>query len=188
MGRRDDGGDEENAGDSFPKINIVPEGMTYEQYVETLDISFAEISARENFLDAVASGTDPDLAGIEVGWTPRKTRQVMADKDFAELVSLAQNALDLRISRVVAKKALGGHEWAVKLWLFNRRPDLFKDVRHIEVKHGVEVPAHVIAATRDAVRDGVLAAIGAGRLQELQPPADVEDIMDAEVISDELTD
>jgi hypothetical protein len=182
MGRRDDGGDEENAGDEFPKFNIVPEGLTYEQYVESLDISFAEISARENFLDAVASGTDPDLAGIEVGWTPRKTRQVMADKDFAELVSLAQNALDLRISRVVARKALGGHEWAVKLWLFNRRPDLFKDVRHIEVKHGVEVPAHVIAATRDAVREGVREAILAGNVAQLQPY-----IEDAEVISDEIT-
>jgi hypothetical protein len=183
MGRRDDDGDED-AGDSFPKINIVPEGMTYEQYVETLDISFSEISARENFLDAIAGGTDPDLAGIEVGWTPRKTRQVMADKDFAELVSLAQNALDLRISRVVARKALGGHEWAVKLWLFNRRPDLFKDVRHIEVKHGVEVPAHVIAATRDAVREGVREAILAGNVAQLQPYIEIED---AEVISDEIT-
>lgn len=183
--RRDDDDDDEVIGDGFPGFSVTPEGMTPEQYAESLDVSWAEITAREKFLDAVADGTDPDLAGIEVGWTPYKTRQVMADKGFAELVSLAKNALDLRISRVVAKKALAGHEWAVKLWLFNQRPDLFKDVRHIEVKHGVEVPAHVIAATRDAVRDGVLAAIGGGRLAELQPPAD---IIDAEVISDELTD
>jgi len=185
MGRKRDDGEEENADDGFPGFSVVPEGMTPEQYAETLDVSWAEITARENFLDAVASGTDPDLAGIEVGWTPYKTKQVMSDKGFAELVALAQNAMDLRVSRVVASKALAGHEWAVKLWMFNKRPDLFKDVRHIEVKHAMEVPAHVVAATRDAVRDGVLAAIGAGRLGEIQPPAD---IIDAEVISDELTD
>lgn len=183
MARRDDDG-EEVIGDGFPGIPMLPEGVDAEQFCASLDISYAEMDARQKFLDAVAGGTDPDLAGIEVGWTPFKTRQVMADRGFAELVSLAQNVMDLRVARVIGHKALAGHEWAVKLWVFNRRPDLFKDVRHIEVKHGVEVPAHVIAATRDAVRDGVLAAIGAGRIGELQPPPDIED---AEVIYDELT-
>lgn len=173
MGKINDNGEEDEV--SYPSVPLLPEGVSEEEFCAALDISFAEMQRRQAFIDAVATGTDPVLAGIEMGWTIRKTNIVI--KEMAELIEVAQNVMDLRVSAVIADRALNGHEWAVKLWIFNRRPDLFKDVRHIEHRHTNEMQPHVISATVAAVREVVTAAIGSGRVAELQPP-----ILDAEVI------
>lgn len=159
----------------YPSISIIPEGVTEEEFCAALDISYAELAKRQAFIDAVATGTDPTLAGIEMGWSLRKTKQVIGE--MGELIDLAQNVLDLRVSAVIADRALNGHEWAVKLWMFNRRPDLFKDVRHITHTHTDALQPHVIAATIDAVKEVTREALQGGRLRELQPA-----VIDAEVI------
>lgn len=173
MGRHEE--DDGDVGRYYPSIPMLPDGVSLEDFAAALDITYDEMLQRQQFIDAIALGTDPLLAGLEVGWSLTKAKRIAVE--MREIVDMAQNVVDLRISRVVAELALDGHEWAVKLWLFNRRPDLFKDVRHIEVKHGIELPAHVIAETREQVRERVREVIMAGGVAELQQP-----IIDAEVI------
>lgn len=158
----------------YPSVPIIPEDMTEEEFCATLDISYAELAKRQAFIDAVATGTDPLLAGIEMGWSIYKAKQVIAE--MGDLIDLAQNVVDLRVSAVIADRALQGHEWAVKLWMFNRRPDLFRDVRHIQHTHTDALQPHVIAATIDAVKEVTREALTGGRLRELQPVIEVGEV------------
>jgi hypothetical protein len=144
------------------------------------DALFKDMMEREAFLNAVARGTPVLLAGIEVGWTPARVRKVMSDKEFASLVNEAHLVLDARIEQVIFLKARAGVEWAVKLVVFNRMKDRWKDVRHIDVTHTLDVAPHVIAAAREESRLAVRELARGGGIAELQ-----RSIIEADEVPDE---
>lgn len=151
------------------EIQIHPDHLTEDEFAELCGVSIAELRERKRFIEEISLGTDPLLAGLGCGWSISKSKRIAAE--MHELVLAAQNIGDLRIAQVVVDLAHRGVEWAVKLYLYNRRPDLYKDVRHLEVKHSNELPAHVLQATRDEVRAAVEATIRRGGVAELQRPA-----------------
>lgn len=150
---------------------------TDEELAEAFGVTIAEMRERQRFIEKIGVGVDPLLAGLEVGWSIMKTRRITAE--MRELVDAARNIGELRIGQVVIDLAHRGVEWAVKLVMFNRRPDLYKDVRHIEVKHSDAQPAHVLRALREEMRAVVVEAARSGAVAQLQAP-----IIDAEVIED----
>lgn len=140
-----------------------------------------DIEERQSFLEKVADGTDPILAGYELEWSPAKTKKALADPDFAALVNEMRLIPGLKVSKVIYEKALGGSEWACKMVAYNDMPERWKDVRHIEVRNTHDLPPHLQELARETVRDAVLATIGAGNVRELQPAPD-DDIVDAEIV------
>lgn len=136
---------------------------------------------REMFLDLVKDGTPLEIAAYEVGWTPRKFERIMDDDAFAELVTQHETLRDAAVEMAVYKKATAGQQWAAQLWLYNRRPDRWKDQRSLKVETNGELAPHIIAATAAAVRDGVLALVRGGNVGQLQAGTE---IIDAEVIQD----
>lgn len=157
----------------FPEAD--PDDESYDPAV------FRDMTEREQFLNGVARGTPPLLAGIEVGWTPARYRKVMADKEFAALVNDAHLVLDARVENVILQKALAGVEWAVKLYAFNRMKHEWKDVRHIDVTHTLDMPQHVIAAAREEARLAISeVARTAGGVAELQRAFIEADLVDDE--------
>lgn len=118
---------------------------------------FDDIVERELFIDLVAKGTPPDLAGIEVGWTPRRTKLNMADPDFRELIRMAQDrsldSVELALFELATKgKNLG----AMQMVLYNKRPEQWRDVRRIEVNNTHELSPTGIAAAVAAAKQLML--------------------------------
>lgn len=140
---------------------------------------FQDLAERERFLNLIAAGTHPTLAGIEVGWSPGRTRRVLADQDFAALAAEAATVLDARVEQVIVTSALRGREWAVKLYAFNRMSANWRDVRHIDVRHAVEFSPHLIRATTEVARE-TLRALTPGAIAELQ-----ESFIEADEVDDD---
>ena len=153
-------------------ITIHPDEMSEADFAAACGLSIEELRQRQRFIEAIGLGTAPTLAGLEVGWSLKKTARIVAEMD--DLIKAAQNVADLRIGQVVIDLAHRGVQWAVQMYLYNRRPDQWKDVRHLEVKHTDTLPAHVLQATRDEVRALVEATIGRGGVAELQRAAAIE--------------
>lgn len=131
---------------------------------------------RELFLMAVAAGTPPDLAGIEVSWTPRRTRLNLADPDFAEMVRMAQDRSLDSIELALYKLATEGKNLgAMQMILYNKRPVEWKDVRRIEVNQHTTISIGAVAATIEAAK-ALMREVGPAALQ----PGGALDIIDAE--------
>lgn len=144
------------------------------------DKEFQDLAERERFLNLVAAGTPAVLAGIEVGWSPGKTRRILADRDFGDLVAEAATVLDARVERVIVALALAGREWAVKLYAFNRMNERWRDVRHIDVHHTHEFDAHVMRATAEIARE-TLRQLTPAAVAELQRTfIDVDEVEDGD--------
>lgn len=118
-----------------------------------VDATFDDMTSRQAFLDKVAAGTTPFNAGIEVGWTPAATKKNVADPEFAELISYAQQMADGNIEKKLHDIALKGNLGAIQMWLFNRRPEMWKDVKRIEVNQNVNVQLGVVHSVKEAAHE-----------------------------------
>ena len=99
----------------------------------TDDQMFADIAEKETFLDRVANGCPPLLAGHELRWSPKKTKEVMNDPEFADLVNAAiERGLDA-VEATLMRKAQEGNMAAITMVLFNRRADRWRDVKRIDI-------------------------------------------------------
>lgn len=135
---------------------------------------FDEMVAKERFIELVANGTAPVNAGIIVGWNPKTTRKWMRDVEFAEIVQGARDRANGSIEEALYQRALAGNVAAMQMWLFNRSPDEWRDVKRIEIRseHRVEI------AQVESVKAGVLELLreqGATAIQAL-PAAEVIDV------------
>lgn len=146
----------------------------------------SELLEREEFLSLVQGGAPAEIAAYTVGWTPRKLESVLANDGFMQLFEAAVSMRDLAIEEVLYTKAKSGLEWAVKLWLFNRTPERWKDAKTVKVEgNGGELSPALIQATVDSVRTGILDALrDPGAVAAMQRPALGMPIIDAEVIED----
>lgn len=130
------------------------------------DEEFEGITEHLAFLEKVAAGTSEFNAGIEVGWSPAEIRRKCAEPEFRELINFACTQADGNIEKTLYETARRGNIAAMQMWLFNRRPDKWKDVKRIEVRNDVTVSL----ATVGAVKAGAIELLrehGAGALQQL---------------------
>lgn len=105
------------------------------------------------FLELIRSGVGPLNAGLEVGWSPAKTRRMLKQPDFAELVSDANDQLDENIQGALARAAQNGNMTAIQMWLYNRRPEEWRDVKRIEVHNQTEISIGVVASVKQAAAE-----------------------------------
>lgn len=141
------------------------------------NVLFDDMVARETFVELVAAGVSPINAGIEVGWTPRQTKANLADPEFQELVDFAEQRLIGSMEQTLVAVAQRGNVAALTLFLFNRAPDRWRDVKRIEVKADIKVTQGMV----EAVKTGALELLrehGVGALQALE----AGDIEDAEIV------
>jgi hypothetical protein len=145
---------------------------------------FNDIVERDLFVELIADGVPEINAGYEVGWTPTQTKRNLADPMFREIVTAARDRADGTIEAALFKLAKNGNLGAMQMWLYNRKPADWKDVRRIEVRQDTTINLAVVHSTKQAVLE-MLATHGPGALQPTyDPPAIEAPIIDAEVIDD----
>lgn len=138
---------------------------------------FDRMAAKEEFIDLVARGASPVNAGVQVGWSPQHTRKMLKDEEFADLVMGSVERANGSIEEALYARAMLGNVTAMQMWLFNRAPDRWRDVRRIEVHADHRVEVRQVASTKTAVLE-LLREHGAGVMQALEAGT----IYDAEVV------
>jgi len=149
------------------------------------DQLFDDIVERELFIELVADGCTEINAGLEVGWTPARTRRNLADPDFAALVDAARDRADGTIERALFHLAKGRNLGAIQMWLYNRSPERWRDVKRLEVKNETNVNVALVAATKEAIL-ATLRDHGPAALQ--QNPQALTIGLDDDVIEGEIVD
>lgn len=125
---------------------------------------FDDMARRTSFLELVAVGTPELNAGIEVGWTPRQTRRNCQDPAFRELIDFAREQADGDIEHTLHELAKNGSLGAIQMWLFNRQPGRWKDVKRIEVRNEHAVQISVV----NSVKQGALELLDEQGVERLQ--------------------
>lgn len=138
---------------------------------------FDDIIEREMFVELLAGGVCSVNAGIQVGWTPSQTKRNLSDPGFKELVEAALERADGSIEEALYAIAKRGNLGAIQMWLLNRQPDRWRDVKRIEIKNDVTVSVGMIEAVKRGALD-LLREQGVMAMQAL----DSGEIIDAEVI------
>lgn len=137
---------------------------------------FDELIGRELYVELVASGVAPINAAIQVGWTPRQLKKELSDPDFKELADAAAERLIGSVEETLVAVARRGNVAAITLFLFNRAPDRWRDVKRIEIKNDVTVSLGMVASVKQGALE-LLREQGVGAIQSLESP-----IIDAEII------
>lgn len=137
-----------------------------------------EVRTSRRFLELVADGVGIVSAGIEVGWSPAKTKRMVKEPEFAELVGFAQDQTIESVEKAVVDAAKKGNVRAAQFFLLNRAPDRWRDVKHIQVDQNTQLDVGVIVG----VKEGVLEALRAGGIKSLQPAREVieTDVVDGD--------
>ena len=138
--------------------------------------TFDELMGRELFVELVAGGVAPINAGIQVGWTPRQLKRELADRDFKELVDAASERLIGSVEETLVAVAKRGNVAAITLFLFNRAPDRWRDVKRIEIKNDLTVSLGMVASVKQGALE-LLRENGVEAIQSLGQP-----IIDAEIV------
>lgn len=127
---------------------------------------FTEMTAKDVFIDLVAQGVPAVNAGIQVSWSPARTKAMLRDPEFADIVAGALSRANASIEEALYAKALAGNVSAMQMWLFNREPDRWRDVKRIEVRSDTRVSITAV----ESVKAGVLELLreqGVGAMQAL---------------------
>jgi hypothetical protein len=127
---------------------------------------FDDMVEIEQFIELVANGIHPVNAGIHVGWSPMKTKSKLSDPDFADMVSGACDRANATIEEALYAKAAAGNVSAIQMWLFNREPDRWRDVKRIEVRSEHKIEIGVVESVKVGVLD-LLRSEGVGAMQAL---------------------
>lgn len=143
--------------------------------------TFDEMMARETFVELVAGGISPINAGIEVGWTPRQMRAKMKDNDFRELVEDAQQRLLGTVEETLVAVAKRGNVAAITLFLFNRAPDRWRDVKRIEIKNDLTISMGMVASVKQGALE-LLREQGVEAMQAINAPVEEDDVIEAEIV------
>lgn len=117
------------------------------------DTQLRDMEECTRFLELVRIGVGPLNAGLEVGWSPAKTRRMMKQPEFADLVADANDQLDENIQAALARAAQNGNMTAIQMWLYNRKPDEWRDVKRIEVHNQTEISIGVVASVKQAAAE-----------------------------------
>ncbi len=137
---------------------------------------FDEMASRERFIELVAMGVSPVNAGIEVNWSPMQTKRKMKEPEFADIIQGALERANASVEEALYARALAGNVSAMQMWLFNREPDRWRDVKRIEVRSDHRVSIGMVESTKTAVLE-LLRENGVGAMQALEAG-----IIDAEIV------
>lgn len=132
------------------------------------------------FLELIRSGAGPLNAGVEVGWSPAKVRRLQADPSMVELIDIARDRQLESIEETLNRMAKDGHFKAIQMVLFNRRPERWRDIKHISVEQHGTLDIGVV----HSVKQAALELLRDRGVQALQPAAVQREIIEAEVIED----
>jgi hypothetical protein len=146
------------------------------------ELSEREAVQHQQFFDLLRTGVRPIHAAVEVGWSPAKLRQLMKDRDFTELMHIAEEMLDETVEESLYHTALKGNFRAQQMWLLNRQGKRWRDVRHIEVNSTERLEVGVVLGVKQAAAE-LLRSQGVSAFQ----PGGELDIVDAEVVDDDST-
>lgn len=138
---------------------------------------FDQMVARERFVELVAQGVSPVNAGIEIGWSPSQTKKALRDEEFADIVAGSIERANASVEEALYARAIAGNVSAMQMWLFNREPDRWRDVRRIEVRSDHRVSITAV----ESVKAGVLQLLRETSVAEMQA-LEQGDIIDADVI------
>lgn len=137
---------------------------------------FDDIVERELFLELIADGIPPNLAGFQCQWTPRQTKLNLADPEFAQLVRAARTRAVDSVEHMLFAQAKKGNMAAIQMVLYNERGEQWRDVKRIEVRGEVTVNHIDLVAAKEVA----LAELRRGNIGELQPGG----VLDAESYED----
>lgn len=137
-----------------------------------------EIDKHETFLELISTGVGPINAGYHVGWTPAKTRALLGDPEFAELVDIAEERLVEGIEQSLHAKALAGNMRAIEMVLYAKHAD--RGWRPPTQRHAHQVEGRVDAVIVESVKAANKALVSTTAIAELQGPID-----DAEIVDDD---
>lgn len=132
--------------------------------LEEYGVDDVELTRTARFFELRILGTEPALAALEVGWSLRQLRAKERDPYFAEIMSEISQGVVEAVEGVAIRKALAGNTEMIKLVLYNRAPDRWKDVRRI-VDDRHDAPVEQIAAS---VTVGVLEALRQAGVRQMQ--------------------
>lgn len=94
---------------------------------------------RQTYLQLLRDGQGRTLAARESGVSDELVRQYRhANPDFAAAETLAEEDATDKVENALHKAALAGNVTACQVWLYNRRPGRWKDMRHVTVKTRAE--------------------------------------------------
>ena len=108
----------------------------------------SEVDEDELWIRKIASGTTPLNAGLELGWWPKKIEAKMTE--YGEMVSTAQLSADGDVIKALHHSAVRGNISAIQMWLFNRRPAEWRDVKRIVVSGSAEAKPDMVQSTKMA--------------------------------------
>lgn len=131
---------------------------------ELTEREFRDLSERTEFLDLVATGIPEINAALQVRWSPKKLKQMLADPEFVELVNAARDTFDGLVETTLGQMAIRGNMRAVEMWLYNRQKGRWTDVKKIEIDHTVTHNYAIVGVAVEAAQ-ALLAQHGAGALQ-----------------------
>jgi hypothetical protein len=124
-------------------------------FLEDLGVSADEMEATMRFFELRVVGVEPQLAALEVGWSLRKLRTKERDPYFAEVLAEITASQNESVEAVVLRKARGGNADMIKMWLYNRAPERWKDVRRIVDERHDDPVEHVAASVTAGILDAV---------------------------------
>lgn len=137
----------------------------------------SELAETDKFFRALATGAGQLHSALGVGWSPAKLRRKLKDPEFAELVGLADALMDEGVEQTLLQRAKAGNVTAIKMWLYNRQPGRWRDVRHIQVDGNTTLSVDVVVGVKQAA----LELIRERGVREMQPaPQAIEaEVVDA---------
>lgn len=124
-----------------------------------------EIAEITEFLEKMLDGWGPLTAGQSIGWSPRKTNQMMVRPEIRELVEVVQDCKDESIERAFFRTGLSGNVTAQLAWLYNRKPHMWKDTKRVVVQRDEKISVEVI----HSVKQSALELIREAGVRALQP-------------------
>lgn len=130
----------------------------------------------ERFLELLTEGVGEISACHEVGWSPATLKRMKADASFAELVDLAQTRLVEGLEKALYDRARSGHVAALKLALYNRAPEKWRETKHVAVAHSHGVDPETVAS----VARGIVEAMRTQGVAALQPGGALDEAIEAE--------
>lgn len=132
--------------------------------VDPVSTQALELMEKQQFLELLLEGRGPLPAGLEIGWSPLRIRQVCADPEIAQLMTFIGQHMDQSVQYALYRAAMGGNVTAQQIWLFNRDPEHWKDTKRVVHEGEVRIGAEVVHSVRQ-VALGLLESHGAKALQ-----------------------
>ena len=140
-------------------------------------IEALELAEKELFLEKLVQGFEPLNAGLSIGWSPAHTKRVTTDPDMISLIATVRDIHDGDVRRSLLLQTMAGNMTAIQMWLYNRRPDEWKDTKRIVVERSEKISIELVHSVKQSALE-LLREAGVAALQ----PGGPLDIIDAEVI------